>query len=300
MGSGGGGDSPPPPTYKSRDGRVFEDPNQAADRDRRLQLASALGYTPDTGRLSKQANINEGKGEMDELDAWLTQVDPAMKSVFSEYDNQGLTAADYRAEKRLTDQENQAKQAELDRKTSVSKGKSAVDTAFGGFDDNYYNGIANSVLDYYLPQLDKEFSNTNDQLTYKLSRQGILKSTAAVNKRANLKGDYDIQRSGITTKAADAARSARENVSSVKNQLYNYADSASDPADVNTRLAGETARLKAFQPEFTPLGKVFGDYITPVAATIGNGLLNEAKGGSGYGTGLFDAKPSKSQKVVGY
>jgi len=149
-----------------------------------------------------------------------------------------------------------------------------------------------------LPQLDSEFSDTNDQLTYKLSRQGILKSTAAGDKRAKLKGDYDIRRSGITSKAADAARQARENVSSVKNQLLNYAESSTDPADVNTRLAGETARLKAFAPELTPMGKVFGDYITPVAATIGNGLLNEAKGGSGYGTGLFDSKPSKTQNVV--
>lgn len=299
MGGGGGGDAPPPPTYKSRDGKVFEDPNEAADRDRRLQLAASLGYTPDNGRLSKIANANAGKGDMDELDAWLTQVDPAMKAVFDEYDTQGLTAADYRAEKRLKDQENQAKQLEMDRQTNTKKSRSAIDTAFGGFDDNYFSGIAQSVLDYYLPQLDSEFADTNEQLTYKLGRQGILRSKAAVDKRAKLQGDYGVQRSGITNKAADAAREARANVASVKNTLYNYADTAADPADVNLRLSSETARLKAYAPELTPMTKVFSDYITPVAATIGNGLLNEAKGYSGYGTGLFDdMKNGTAQRVV--
>lgn len=293
MCGGGGGGSVEAPVYKSRDGQSFADPNQAADRDRKLQLASAFGYNDDTGRQAKTVT-----GMDDGIDAWLNQLDPTLRQSFDEYDKQGLTAADYRSEQRLRQQEGQAKQAESERKSAISSGRLAVDTTLAGFDDKYYDGISKSVEDYYLPQLDEQFNDASEQLTYKLGRQGILKSTAAKDNRAKIQGKYDIERGGITTKAADAAAQARENVNAVKNQLYNYAESSADPAAVNSRVAGENARLRSYAPETTPLGQVFSDYITPATTTIGNGLLAEAKGYQGFGTGLFDTKKNATQNVV--
>ena len=292
-GGGGGGGDVAPPVYKSRDGQSFEDPNQAADRDRKLQLAAAFGYNEDTGRQAKVVS-----GKEDGIDAWLSQLDPSIKQKFDDYDKQGLTAADFRSEKRLSDQEAQAKQAEMDRKSGISSGRLAVDNTLAGFDDKYFDGIAKTVESYYQPQLDEQFNDAGKQLTYKLGRQGILKSTAANDRRTKLQGKYDIERAGITNKAADAAAQARENVNSVKTQLYNYAESSADPAAVSARVAGENARLRSFAPETTPLGQVFADYITPATTTIGNGLLAEAKGYQGFGTGLFDNKKSTTQNVV--
>jgi hypothetical protein len=280
---GGGGKSAPPAKYKSRDGLEFEDPNQAADRDRAIALASAMGYDSSKGTT---------------YDQWLTGLDANTKKTYNEYNTQGLTAADYRAETRLKEQESQADKAEADRKAAIAKGRASVDTAFAPFDDNYYGGISKTVLDYYTPQLEDQYTDAQDQLTYRLARQGILKSDTAGDLRSKMKGDYDVQKGSVSNKAADAERQARENVSGAKSQLYSYADVAADPAAVDTRLGSETARIRSYAPELTPLGQIFTDYISPIVQTVGTGLGAEAAGYKGFGTGLFGSGSSKSSQTV--
>jgi hypothetical protein len=285
---GGSSPKPPPaPTYTSRDGQTFEDPNKAADRDRQIALAVNYGFTP----------------QNDNLDAWTAHLknnSPDQYASYSDYNNQGLTAADYRSEQRIKEQQDQAAAAERQRQANIAAARSAIDSGFNGFDDNYYSGISKSVLDYYTPQLEDQFGNANKQLTYDLARKGQLKSTSAGERQNELKSKYDLQRGDITTRASDAERQARENVSSTKARLYNLAESTADPAAVNTQLASENARLKAYAPELSPLGQVFGDYVTPAINTIGNGLIAESQGNRGFNTGLFDSKNKGSAKVVGY
>lgn len=284
---GKGAKAPPPPVYTSQDGRTFADPNKAADRDRELQLAAAFGY-----------NANQYAGHATPIIDWLSTAGADTQREFQSYKDQGLTAADYRAEQQLKKQEEEAKQAEEQRKSTIAGSRSSVDSAFGSFNDDYYNGIAKSVLDYYLPQLDDQFGKAGEQLTYKLARQGLLHSDTAGDERAKLQGKYDIERGGIEDRAATAARNARESVASTKNRLYQLADSAADPAAVNTQLSTETGNLRAAAPELTPLAQVFTDYVSPVVQTVGNGLAAESQGYPGFNTGLFSSKNRPSSRVV--
>jgi hypothetical protein len=292
-GGGGGGSVEQPKYVSTTTGRVFDDPNKAAEQDRRVQLASTYGYDPKANM--ENGVVPQGKG----VNAWLATQAPEIVASYNNYDNQGLTAADKRSEDRLNTQEQQAKQAEEQRKSSIAAMRSSVDSAFGSFDDKYYSGISDSVLNYYLPQLDEQFGDAGNQLKFKLARQGLMKSTTAGNENAKLKSKYDIERSGVTNKAADAASQARENVSAAKASLYGLAESASDPAQVNTQLSQETARLRAYAPELTPMAKVFTDYLSPVISTVGTGLAAEAQGYPGFNTGIFNNGTSAREKVGG-
>lgn len=271
---------PAAPTYTSSDGRIFEDPNKAANRDRRLQLAAAFGYDP-----ASNGGI---------IDAWTAAQAPEIQSKFREYDTQGLTAADYRSEKRINEQTVQQNAAEDQRKAAIASGRAAVDTSLGAFDDNYFSNIAKTVQDYYSPQIDKQFGDANEQLTYDIARKGQLKSQSAIERKAELQGKYDLERANIGTKAANAAQQARDSVQSTKNVLYGLAENSADPAAVNTQLGSETARLRAYQPDLTPLGQVFSDYVTPAINSVGLGLSAEANGYKGFNTGIFSPKTTNS------
>lgn len=273
--------SPPPPKYTANDGWVSEDPNQVNDRNRQLQLAAALGFDP--------AATN--------LESWTQGLDEDTANIFGQYNAQGLTAADYRAEQRLKEQEAQAKAAEEQRKQSIADSRAAIDSQFSVYDDPYYSGISNTVLDFYLPQLDDQFKKAQDQLEFDLARTGQYNTTEAGKKRADLQSQYDLQRSGVTDKASNATLQAKENVSGAKSQLYTYADAAADPAAVNDRLASETSRINAYAPELTPMGQLFTDYLTPVLTSIGTGIAAEAQGYRGFGTGLFNDTKSGSYSV---
>lgn len=331
MGVCGGGKAPTPvePVYKSRDGLTWKDPNAAAERDRSIALASAMGYdpnkyaykppavasTPAPAPVSKPtgstlfpgktvaapattpAPSNAPPPDYDPIIAWKKSIDPTLNQTFEDYRQQGLTASDYRVDTRLKQQEEQAKKAEDERKATVAGNRVSVDNAFKNFDNNYYDNISKTVLGYYLPQLEEQFSNADKQLTFKLARQGLLKSDTAGDARADLQGKFDVERGGITNRAADAARAARENVSRSKATLSNLAETASDPAAVNTQLASESARLRNYAPELTPLGQVFSDYVSPILRTVGSGLLAESQGYPGMGTGVFDSSKNKSYSV---
>ena len=153
-------------------------------------------------------------------------------------------------------------------------------------------------MDYYLPQIEDQFGEANKQLTYKFARQGALNSTAAGDEKAKLQEQYDLQRAGVTNNASDAERAARDDVSSTKSRLYNYADSAADPASVNSQLSTETARVRSAVPQLTPIGKVFTDYLSPVISTIGTGLASEAAGYPGMRTGIFNNTRNNSSYSV--
>ncbi len=251
-------------------------------------------YNQDKKAYDKNPNASK-KGA---YDAWIPTLAADKKLQFDEYNNQGLTAGDYRAETRLKDQEAQAKAAEDQRKASIAQSRGAVDTMMGSFDDEYYGNIGKTVLDYYLPQLQDQRDEADEALTFQLARQGLLNSTPGTERKAKLAADYDMQRGALTNRAADAERGARESVSATKSQLYNYADVAADPAAVNDRLAAETSRLRANAPELTPMGQVFSDYLTPIASFIGQGLSAERQGYRGFGTGLFSSGKNSSQSVV--
>jgi hypothetical protein len=275
---------PEAPKYTSADGRIFDDPNKAANRDRRVQLASAFGYNPAS---------NGGF-----IDPWIATQSPEVQAQFREFDTQGLTAADYRAENRIKEQTTQQTAAEDQRKAAIASGRSAVDTSLGAFDDNYFSNIAKTVQDYYLPQIETQFGDANEQLTYDIARKGQLKSQSAIERKAKLQGKYDLEKANIGTKAANAAQQARDSVASTKNVLYGMAESSADPAAVNTALGSETARLRAYQPELTPMGQVFADYVTPVINTVGAGLSAEANGYKGFNTGIFSPKTSNNYTVA--
>jgi len=285
-GGGGGGGGGSSPTYTSIDGQTFADPNKAADRDRQLQLGAAFGYD----RTSHGA-----------FEQWLATQAPDIQTNYNTYNNQGLSAADYRSEQEIKKQQAEAEAAEAQRQANIQAGRTAVDNTFSSFDDNYFGGLSQSVLDYYLPQLQDQYGKAQEQLSFSLARKGNTKSSAAAQERADLTTLFDTQRSGITNRAADAANSAREGVSAAKSNLYNYAQTAADPAAVNTQLASENTRLRASTPELTPLGKVFSDYLTPIIQTAGQGIAAEANGYQGFGTGLFGrGRGSSAANVVGY
>lgn len=330
---GGGGKTPKPPVYTSSDGRTYEDPNKAAERDRTLRLATAYGYDKNAfggasapvaapaATASAPATAAGARGQQvaapvkataaatqapaasaapGPLTQWMQTVSPEMAKAFMADNDMGLTAADKRANDRIKEQEDKAKEAEDTRKAAVESGRSAVSSAFGGFGDKYYDDIASTVLDYYLPQVEQQYNDASDQLIYKFARQGQTASNSktVLDEQGNLKGKYDIQKAQVINQAKDASRQARENISGAKSTLLSYADTAADAGAVDDRLATETGRIKNYAPELTPIGQLFPDYVSPIVNSVGTGLLAEANGYGGFNTGVFDKPKNKSTNVV--
>ena len=186
------------------------------------------------------------------------------------------------------------KKQEKERKANIAAGREKIDTAFSNFNDNYFNDYKNSYLDYYNPQIDKQFNDTNRTLTYRLADRGLLESSVGAESLGDLFKQYGDQKAEATNAAADAANKLKAQVEDTKTNLYSLNESASDPATVASAATGQASAIA--QPQiYSQLGSLFADTLTPWNSYT-SAKNNSAATAGGYS---YYRPASSSYAVVG-
>lgn len=189
----------------------------------------------------------------------------------------------------------QARADEAKRQQIIKDSRGAVDTAFGGFNDQYYNEAASRYTAANTPALDDDYTKSMDKLKAALAGRGTLESSTGINQIAELDKRAATERATIASKGMDFANSLRERVGSSKNALYDAATSAGDPAGFAARATGEATNLVNFggvvpagqptaygsQVEGSGVGapnnaSVFGSILAPLVSAT-NSAINAPK-----------------------
>lgn len=190
------------------------------------------------------------------------------------------------------DSAEKARAEEAARQARISQGQTGIDTAFAGFNDDYFGKYKNDYLGYYEPQLDTQYADAKKKATVKLASTGGLQTSAGASQLADLFKNYSDQKSALAGTALDAVSDLRGKVDANKTELYQLNRSAADPAQAmsmaSTRAGGLTP------PSFSPLGNLFSDAVQ----NIGTGIALESRGYPGLGTGLFKTGGSKGSSRV--
>ena len=139
----------------------------------------------------------------------------------------------------------QQQQAALEakRQSDVNQGVSSIDQAFSQFNDPFYQNASKTYSDYYLPQIDEAAGNTKNKLVAQLFNRGQLESTAGINALSDLEKTRLNERGRIGSEATDFANNIRNQVTSSRNNLYDYARGAADPTGAAARAVGEATTL---------------------------------------------------------
>lgn len=193
------------------------------------------------------------------------------------FGNGAAEQANQLAQKQWQDQKKQ----EEERKANIAAGRTKIDSAFSNFNDGYYNTYKNNYLDFYNPQLDKQFGNTNRSLTYALAGRGLLDSSVGAEAVGDLFKRYLDEKSNVTGAAQDAANQLKSGVESTKSNLYTLNESASDPQTVANRAIGEASAI-AMPQSYTPLQDVFASALTPWTNYLVSSSNSAGNGSSGY------------------
>ena len=152
----------------------------------------------------------------------------------------------------------------------------------GGFDDAFYNKYKQSVLDYYMPQVEDQYKKAQEQATYGLGRSGNLRSSAANTLVADLAKQNALNEAGVRSQADTASGDLRSQVASEENKAVSQLYATEDPeVAANTALAS-VRDISLKQPDLSPLSALFN------VATIGG--ANIYKGYQGQqGLNSFNA-----------
>jgi hypothetical protein len=191
---------------------------------------------------------------------------------------------------------NEAKKTEKKRQKSVRKGQGVIEDAFAQYNDDYYGGFKQDYLDYYTPQIEREYGRTRGKLFTGLLERGIGESTVGAHKLADLQRRRDEEHTNAANQATDAANALRAKVENEKTNLYTLNLASADPQAINARAIGSATALAAPQA-YSPVGQIFASALQPL--TYGVSAYNNRSTQSYQSPFTRVASGSGSGRVVG-
>jgi hypothetical protein len=143
----------------------------------------------------------------------------------------------------------------------------------GGFDDAFYNKYKQSVLDYYMPQVNDQYTKAKQQAIYGLGRSGNLRSSAANDLYADLTKQNTINEAGVRNQADSAAGDLRSQVASERQKATSQLYATEDPEVATQQALAAVRDVNLKQPDLSPLSALFD-----VASIGGAGLYKGYQG----------------------
>jgi hypothetical protein len=159
---------------------------------------------------------------------------------------------------------------EAERAAKVTESRAAIDKNFEGFDDEFFDSRAKDYETFAVPQLTSQYDNTKKNLTYSLSRAGLLGSSTQAAKTAALDKENAQQLRNVVDAGKSQANELRQTVEGQRANLYAQAEASADPGAA-TSLALRTAQAYERPTSFAPIGNFFKSFTETYLAN------NEAK-----------------------
>jgi hypothetical protein len=163
----------------------------------------------------------------------------------------------------------------------------------GGFDDAFYNKYKQNVLDYYMPQVDKQYKDAKNQATYGLARSGNIRSSAANTLTADLANQNDINTAGVRNQADTAAGDLRSQVANEEQKATSQLYATEDPEVAAQQALSAVQNISLSQPNMSPLSALFN-----VASIGGANVLKGYKGQQNLNTFNNALPKARSTNVV--
>ncbi len=152
-----------------------------------------------------------------------------------------------------------AREQEEQRRARITEGTASIDSAFAGFDDSFFGGIEQSALDFFNPQIDRQFDRTRETLIKNLARQGNLNASTGARQLADLDTAGQEQRVTFADKARGFATSSRADVENNRANLLRQLQASADPSAAAATAAAQ-AQLLSAPPTFSPIGDLFTQF----------------------------------------
>lgn len=163
-----------------------------------------------------------------------------------------------------------------------------------GMDDEFFADRRQSYIDFARPQLDDSFSDAKEQNIFGLARSGLLSSSVAGEKNADLSREYQINLQDIVDKARGYETDARRAKEGARSSVLSLLQTTGDAAGASNAAMNQMQTL-AQTPAYSPLGQLFGQFTGGLAQQA---ALERAEAAGStmarprYNTGLFSPRPS--------
>lgn len=191
---------------------------------------------------------------------------------------------------------NEAKQARADeqaRQDKIRGGTTRVNSIFDSqFTPDYFDAQRQNFIDYANPQLEDQRGKASKELTFALTRAGLLDSSSRASKEAELQKTYDLNKQQIADQALSYKTQAQNNVEDARANLIATLNSTGDAEGAaNSAITRASALSKP--AAYSPLADLFANFTSTLGTQAALEKANYYSGGQTgvkYPTGLFAPK----------
>jgi hypothetical protein len=184
----------------------------------------------------------------------------------------------------------QARRAEDERQSEIRSGTNKTNYIFDKqFDPAFFAKQSKAYTDYATPQLEDQYKDTGEALTYDLARRGLTDSSVRGEKTADLTKLYTLSKQDITGKAREFSTDAKNRVEDARADVIGQLQATGDAKGAaSSALARADALSKP--PAYSPLENLFVDFTDALGTQAG--LERAYAAGSPmrprYNLGLYD------------
>ena len=189
-----------------------------------------------------------------------------------------------------------ARQNEQARQNRVDQGMRSIESAFSGFNDDYYADFEKKNLDMARPNIAAQAREANDKTLFGLARSGNLGASTA----AKQYGDVATRNDQALLQASDTARAASSGLRrDVENQRDNLVGQLNMSADAGAaaNAATTSAQVLTRPPTYSPVTNIFADVTGQIAQNEQARRLGQPGWGFGFST-PGTSSPVKGQSVT--
>jgi hypothetical protein len=180
---------------------------------------------------------------------------------------EGAAASAANNAKLASDSAQEQRDAEARRQANIAAGKHSIDSAFGTFDDNYFNKYRDAQVGALVPQIQDQYATAQDKLYANLVDRGVDRSTIAGGYYNQLEKTKGAAEGNAAASASDAVSALRNSIQTQKNNLYSLNSTGADPSTIATQAIGSATALAPNQ-NTTSLGNLFADVLSPVSKAV--------------------------------
>lgn len=154
--------------------------------------------------------------------------------------------------------EEQQKQADL----RQQQGLANINTAFAGFDEDFYNRRAQAYENYALPRLQQQYGLERNTIGFNLANRGITGGSAAKSMYTNLGQEMIRQQQGIVDTGQQYANQLRQQIATAKSNLISELGASTYPSATAQQALAAASQFNAPSPFAAATGSAFDAFNT--------------------------------------
>jgi hypothetical protein len=157
-----------------------------------------------------------------------------------------------------------------------------------GIGSGFYDDFNQSILDYYMPEVESQFEDATSQNLFDLGRRGTLRSSLAADRAGELTEERALADAQVRTNAENQTAGLRKQISDAEQNAIAMLQATEDPTSAANSALTEVNAIQSQAPDFSPLGDLF------TASALGYQRYVDAQRAQRYADSIPSSSPYQS------